>query len=56
MIYRRDIRNRSLDDFSETRPRPAARAGKRTERSARPDVSPALKSAPAALAAVPALK
>ena len=50
MIYRRDARNRSLDDFGEARNKPALK-GKRLERAPRP-----LSATPPALAAAPALK
>jgi|GEM_PF-3245057 len=56
MIYRRDTRNRSLDDFSEARPRATVRAGRRNECAAHPEGAGPLKAKPPALAAAPALK
>jgi len=48
MIYRRDVRNRSLDDFGEAKNKQALK-GRRPERAPRPLVatSPVLAAAPA---------
>ena len=51
MIYRRDTRNRSLDDFNEAKPRTGARAGQRQARSARSSALPVLSPAPQLAAA-----
>lgn len=56
MIYRRDARNRSLDDFAEARPKTGQRAGRRPERATRADAAPPLGPAAPALAAAGALK
>jgi hypothetical protein len=49
MMYRRDVKNKSLDDFGESRPKAGIR-GKRPERAMRPI------AAPPALAAATAMK
>ena len=46
-MYRRDNRNRSLDDFSEAKPRSGLKAGRQLERGIRPGAAPALAAAPA---------
>lgn len=56
MIYRRDTRNRSLDDFTEARPKAGPRAGRRPERAPRADSAPQLSQATPALAASVAVK
>ena len=56
MIYRRDARNRSLDDFTEARPRTGQRVGRKPERTPSPDAAPVLKTVAPALAAAAGLK
>jgi len=56
VIYRRDARNRSLEDFTEQRPRTGQRAGRRPERAPAPIAAPALKAVSPALAAAAAVK
>jgi len=56
VIYRRDARNRSLEDFTESRPRTGQRAGRRPERATNADVAPVLKPVSPALAAAAAVK
>ena len=51
MIYRRDNRNRSLDDFAESRPKALARAGRRPERGPRAGAEQAVPPGAPALAA-----
>jgi hypothetical protein len=51
MIYRRDARNRSLEDFAEARQRTGARAVRRNERMPHAEAMPAAQSAAPALAA-----
>jgi hypothetical protein len=51
MIYRRDARNRSLDDFAEARQRTGARAVRRSERTQRAEAASVVPPAGPALAA-----
>ncbi len=56
MIYRRDSRNRSLDDYTESKTRTGQKAPRRSERAARPDAASAIPQSQPALAAAGALK
>lgn len=56
MIYRRDTHNRSLDDYTEAKPRTGQKAPRRSERQARPDSASAIPQSQPALAAAGALK
>lgn len=47
MMYRRDNRNRSLDDFNEAKPKSGLRTGRKPERGIGPQAAPALAAAPA---------
>ena len=56
MIYRRDTHNRSLDDYTEARPRNGQKASRRSERVVRMEVASATPPSAPALAAAVAIK
>ena len=56
MIYRRDTHNRSLEDFTEAKPRTGQKAIQRSERAVRMDAASAIPPSAPALAAASMLK
>jgi hypothetical protein len=56
VIYRRDTHNRSLDDYTEAKPRTGQKAIRRSERAVRMDAVSAIPPSAPALAATSALK
>ena len=56
MIYRRDTHNRSLEDYTEAKPRTGQKAVRRSERAVHMEAASAIPPSAPALAAAGALK
>ena len=56
MIYRRDTHNRSLEDYTEAKPRTGQKTGRRSERAVRTDAASAIPPSAPPLAVAGAIK